>query len=106
HADFTGMTVNSGGFEKNTVVKAIWNRTSFIEAHINDIIFDGTVEDCSFENCSFKKVTFQNAKLINTFFKCKNLKNIQFIDCIADRMTYEFLKNGKANLDGITLLNQ
>jgi len=106
YADFTGMIINSGGFEKNTVVKAVWNRTSFIETNINNIIFDGTIEDCSFESCSFKKVTFQNAKLINTFFKCKSLKNIHFIDCQADRMTYEFLKNGKADLSGITLLSQ
>ena len=64
------------------------------------------VEDCSFENCAFKKVTFQNATLINNFFKIKNksLKGIRFIDCKADRMTYEFLKNGKADLTGITLL--
>jgi hypothetical protein len=45
-----------------------------------------------------------NATLVNSFFKCKSLKRIQFIDCQADRMTYEFLKNGKADLTGITLL--
>ena len=40
------------------------------------------------------------------FFKIKNksLKGIQFIDCQADRMTYEFLKSGKADLSGIALL--
>ncbi|MCE3076114.1 pentapeptide repeat-containing protein [Chryseobacterium gwangjuense] len=104
-SDCTGMTIHSGGFEKNTMINTIWNRTSFVETHLNDIIFEGTVEDCSFENCSFKKVTFQNAKLVNTFFKCKNLKNIHFVDCHADRITYEFLKSGKADLNGITLLN-
>ena len=71
---------------------------------IADIVFSGTVEDCSFEMCAFKKVTFQNSTLINTFFKNKNLKGIRFIACKADRMTYEFLKNGKADLTGITLL--
>ena len=49
-------------------------------------------------------VTFQNSTLVNTFFKGKNLKGIGFINCQADRMTYEFLKNGKADLNGITLL--
>jgi len=29
---------------------------------------------------------------------------IRFINCQADRLTYEFLKNGKANLSGITML--
>ena len=105
-ADFTGATFKSGGFQNNPIANAVWNRTSFNAMWIVDIVFDGTVEDCSFENCTFKKVTFQNATLINNFFKIKNksLKGIRFIDCKADRMTYEFLKNGKADLTGITLL--
>ena len=103
-ADLTGVVVRSGGLEKNTTVNVVWNRTSFIDTYLIDTVFGGTVEDCYFDNCSFKTVTFQNAKLINTFFKCKSLKRIRFIDSQADRMTYEFLKNGKANLSGITLL--
>ncbi|OFX24113.1 MAG: transcriptional regulator [Bacteroidetes bacterium GWA2_31_9] len=103
-ADFTGVVIKTGGFEKNTIANAVWNRSSFIGMAIADIVFNGTLEDCYFENCAFKKLTFQNSTLINTFFKNKNLKGIQFIDCKSDRMTYEFLKNGKANLSGITLL--
>lgn len=57
------------------------------------------------KTCAFKRVTFQNATLTNTFFKNKSLKQIKFINCQADRMTYEFLKNGKADLSGITLVN-
>jgi uncharacterized protein YjbI with pentapeptide repeats len=115
-ADFTGVAVKSGGFsgvvvksgdfEKNTIANAVWNRTSFIDTQIADIVFTGTFEDCSFESCVFTRVTFQKATLINNFFKIKNksLKGIRFIDCKADRMTYEFLKAGKANLTGVTLL--
>jgi uncharacterized protein YjbI with pentapeptide repeats len=103
--DFTGAIFKSGGFEKNTIANAVWNRTSFIDTYTADIVFSGTLEDCYFENCSFSKVTFQNAILINTFFKNnKNLKKIKFIECQTDRMTYEFLKSGKADLTGITLL--
>ena len=104
-ADFTGVLVKSGGLEKNTIAKAAWNRTSFIDTQIAELIFDGTLEDCYFENCAFKRVIFQNSTLINTFFKNKSLKGIRFIDCQADRMTYEFLKSGKADLTGITLLS-
>jgi transcriptional regulator with XRE-family HTH domain len=104
-ADFTGTVFKSGGFQNNLAVNAVWNRTSFNTMQIVDSVFSGTVEDCSFENCSFKKVTFQDSKLINTFFKNRNLKGVGFIDCRADRMTYEFLKNGKADLTGITLLS-
>ena len=103
-ADFSGAVVKSGAFLKNTLANAVWNRTSFIASQIADIVFDGTIEDCYFENCEFTRVTFQNSMLINTFFKCRSLKRIRFIDCQADRMTYEFLKNGKADLTGITLL--
>jgi|WetSurSiteA1Bulk_404760.scaffolds.fasta_scaffold02475_5 uncharacterized protein YjbI with pentapeptide repeats len=103
-ADFTKVIIKSGGFGKNTIVDAIWNCTSFIDSNVADIIFTGKLQDCSFENCSFTKLTFKNATILNTFFKNKSLKRIQFIDCQADRITYEFLKNGKANLTGITLL--
>lgn len=103
-ADLTGVIIKSGGFGKNTIVDAVWNCTSFIDSHVADVIFTGTIQDCSFENCSFTKLIFKNATILNTFFKNKSLKRIQFIDCQADRITYEFLKNGKANLTGITLI--
>jgi len=103
-ADFTGVEFKSGGLEKNTISNAVWNCTSFKAMYIAGIVFEGTMEDCSFENCAFARVTFQNSTLINTFFKNKSLRRIRFIDCHADRMTYELLKNGKADLTGITLL--
>jgi len=103
-ADFTGVIIKSGGFAKNTILDAIWNCTSFIDSHIEDVIFTGPIQDCSFENCSFTRLIFKNATILNTFFKNKSLKKVQFIDCQADRMTYEFLKNGKTNLTGIILL--
>lgn len=102
--DFTGVIVRSGGFVKNIIADAVWDCTSFIDSHIADVVFTGTLRDCSFENCSFSKLTFKDATILNTFFKNKSLKRIRFIDCKADRMTYEFLKNGKADLTGITLL--
>jgi len=113
-ADFTGVEFSSGGFtgvavksgdpEKNTIVDALLNSTSFNAMYLADIVFQGSIEDCSFENCAFARVTFRNATLINTFFKNKSLKRIRFIDCQADRMTFEFLKNGKADMSGITML--
>jgi uncharacterized protein YjbI with pentapeptide repeats len=103
-ADLTGVIIKSGAFLKNTMVKAVLKRTSFNATQIADIVFDGTLEDCYFEYCDFTRVTFRNSTLINTFFKCRSLKKIKFIDCKTDRMTYEFLKNGKADLSGITLL--
>jgi uncharacterized protein YjbI with pentapeptide repeats len=103
-ADFTGAVFRSASFVKNTIANAVLNRTTFIDTQIADIVFEGKLEDCSFENCAFTGVKFQNSTLINTFFKNKSLKRIRFIDCQADRLTYAFLKNGKADLTGITLL--
>jgi uncharacterized protein YjbI with pentapeptide repeats len=104
-SDFTGAKIKAGGFEKNTVNNALWNGTSFIGTYLLDLVFDGTLENCYFENCTFKKVTFENTILVNTFFKNNDLKRIKFVDCKADRITYEFLKHGKADLSGITLLD-
>jgi uncharacterized protein YjbI with pentapeptide repeats len=103
-ADFTGAVIKTCDFANNTIVDAVWKHTSFKGSQITEIVFDGTLEDCYFENCAFARVTFRNATLVNTFFKNKSLKRIRFIDCQADRMTYEFLKNGKADFTGITLL--
>lgn len=103
-ADFTGAVLKFCALLKNTMAGAVWNRTAFYTTQFADIVFDGTWKECSFQNCEFTRLTFQNATLINTFFKNKSLKRIQFIDCKADRMTYSFLKNGKADMTGITLL--
>lgn len=103
-ADFTGVKMKSCDFSKNTLTDAVWNRTSFMSTQLTDIVFEGAIEDCYFENCAFKKVTFQNSTITNTFFKNKSLKRIRFVDCQVDQITYAFLKNGKANVSGITLL--
>ena len=105
-ADFTNAVIKSGGIEKSTLTNTTWNNTSFSNSMLADLVFESTVESCSFDNCAFTRVTFQNATLINTFFKCRSLKKIKFINCQADRMTYEFLKNGKADLSGVTLIDQ
>jgi uncharacterized protein YjbI with pentapeptide repeats len=103
-ARFNGTAFKSCSFQNNIMAIAVLNHTSFIDSQIADIDFEGTLDDCYFENCTFKKVTFKNSTLINCFFKNKSLKGLRFINCQTDRMTYEFLKNGKADLTGITLL--
>lgn len=102
-ADLTGVTIKASSFSKNTLAFTKWIHTSFVNSHISDTVFDGAIDDCSFDNCSFKNVTFQNATLVSTFFKGRKLKGIRFVDCRADRLTYEFLKNGKADMTGIAL---
>jgi len=103
-ADFTGVVFKSSSLIKNTVSFAVWDRTSFKSTSFTDIVFDGTWSDCSFENCGFSRVTFQNATLTDTFFKGKSLKRIRFIDCKVDKLTYAFLKSGKADLTGVSMI--
>lgn len=103
-ADFTEAVIKSSALLKNTMTCAVWNRTAFYAAQFTEIVFEGTFKDCSFENCAFSRVTFQNTTFTDTFFKNTSLKRTRFIDCKADRMTYAFLKNGKADMSGIALL--
>jgi uncharacterized protein YjbI with pentapeptide repeats len=104
-ADVSGISIKYSSFTGNIIEGAVWNAASFIMSDISDVVFEGPVNDCSFEFCSFSKVSFKNARLTNTFFKCRTLKRLKFTDCQADRMTYEFLKNGKADVSGISLID-
>lgn len=103
-ADFTGATFRLCSCVKNTMTNAVLFRTSFIGSDILDVVFNGTLEDCYFENCAFKRVTFENATLINTFFKTGSLKRVRLVNCQADKITYEFLKNGKADVSSVKVL--
>jgi len=103
--DFTETEFNTGGFGKNTILNAKLNNTNFIEMAIQDIVFEGILEDCRFENCTFYGVKFENATLLNTFFKNnKKLKRVQFNNCKADKLTFAFLKNNLADLTGLTVM--
>ncbi len=106
-SNFSGAEISGVNFESNVVKDVVWKFTLFKNTNISNVVFEGTFEDCHFEHCSFYGVKFQNSTLINTFFKNnKRLKRIRFIDCKVDKMTYAFLKNGKADLSGITLLTR
>jgi uncharacterized protein YjbI with pentapeptide repeats len=105
-ADLTEAEFKNGGFAKNTIVNAKLNGANFFEMAIQDIVFEGILEDVRFENCSFYGVKFQNATLLNTFFKNnKKFKRVQIVNCKVDKLTYAFLKNNLADLKGITLIS-
>lgn len=104
NSNFSGSELKTSEFRKNNIENVTWKVVSFKQTQLTDIVFNGLIEDCSFDGCSFSKVTFKNVILKNTFFKNTNLKRLVFIDCQADRLTMEFLKHGKADVSGITLL--
>ena len=111
--DFTGAVLKASGLsgiktnseQQNTLQHTVWKRTSFIDTQLADLEFTGTLDECVVENCKFTRVSFREVTFRNTFFKNnRNLKRVRFTACRADRMSYEFLKQGKADLSGIVLL--
>jgi len=104
-ADLAETEFKSGGFSKNNIKDAQLKGTSFIETAIQDIVFEGRLDECRFEQCSFYNSKFQNTTIRNTFFKNnKKFKRVQFINCKVDKLTFAFLKNNLADLSGITLI--
>lgn len=103
-ADLSDATIKYSSFVNDTVSGAIWSRTASIGSSFAGMTFSGNIDDCSFENCEFSRVTFENATLTNCFFKGNNLKRVRFIDCKADKLTLAFLKSGKADTTGITVV--
>lgn len=105
-ANLKEASFSDATFQGNIVKLAIWNKTSFKNTGISNIIFDGTIAGCFFENCSFEKVKFENAIIKNTFFKHnQKLNQVHFENCQVDKITYSFLKNDGANLEGIKLVD-
>lgn len=104
NADLSGITVLKSEFRNNKVEGTTWKHASFDNTQFTEITFSGLLEDCSFTSCAFSKVTFKNATIKNSFFKYCELKRVEFIDCEADKLTCQFLKNCKANMAGINLI--
>lgn len=100
-SDLTKVLFSYAGIDKLNFDQVELNRTAFVNTRLSNVQFSGTMDRCSFEKCSFSKVTFHKVKFIQTFFKYNDLKRVKFIDCEADRLTYELLKHGKADLTGV-----
>lgn len=102
--DLTGAVLKSCHFTKNRMEAALLYKTIFCSTHFDNIVLEGSLTDCSFENCGFTKMIFQNVTFTNTFFKNNTLRRIKFVDCKADKLTYAFLKSGKADMTNIRLI--
>ena len=104
NANLSGIEISTSEFRNNKIENTNWQHASFKDTQFTEITFIGLMEDCSFSSCAFSKVIFKNATIKNSFFKYCDLKRVEFIDCHADKLSYEFLKNCKANLNGLRLL--
>jgi uncharacterized protein YjbI with pentapeptide repeats len=105
NANLSGIEVSTSEFRNNKIENTNWQHASFKDTQFTEIIFSGLLEGCTFASCAFSKTTFKNATIKNSFFKYSDLKRVEFINCFADKLTYAFLKNCKANMDGITLIS-
>ena len=104
-SDFSGTELIELNFENNKIYQAKWKFSTFKKSNLSELTFSGLLEDCHFEHCSFYRVKFENARIINTFFKYnERFKKVEFINCQIDRISYAFLKNNQANLEGVEIL--
>lgn len=106
NANLSGAEFVNSNFQKNSIVNTKLKHTSFKNSGLSNVVFAGTLEDCLFENCSFKGVKFQNVTILNTFFKHnRKFNRVEFIDCKTDKLTYAFLKNNGAKMEGISTID-
>ncbi len=103
-ANLSGINLATTEFRNNKIVNVNWQHAAFKRTQFTEMIFSGLLEDCSFTSCSFSKTTFRDVTIRNSFFKYSHLKRVEFINCQADRLSFAFLKNNKAYLDGISIL--
>ena len=103
-ANLSGIETSTTEFRNSNIEKVIWKHSSFKDTQFSEMVFSGLLEDISFTECAFSKTMFKNATIKNSFFKYCDLKRVHFIDCHVDWLTYEFLKNCKADLTGITII--
>lgn len=104
NANLSGIEISTSEFRNNMIENTIWQHASFKDTQFTQMTFSGLIDQCSFSSCAFSKSSFKNATITNSFFKYCDLKRVEFVNCKADKLTYELLKHGKADLTGIELL--
>lgn len=102
-ADLTAVMMKSSTFSGGDLAGALLRKTEFDRCQFTGLVLSGQIEDGSFVECDFKNVEFRNATLTNTFFKGRGIRRLRFADSRADKITYAFLKNGNADLTGLTV---
>ncbi|MDR3314454.1 MAG: pentapeptide repeat-containing protein [Oscillospiraceae bacterium] len=105
-ANLTGVALHWCHLRRSDFTGAVLQGTLFRMGQLTEITLGGILVDCAFENCDFSKVTFEGAVLRNCFFKNAKLKRVKFVDCQADRLTYAFMKNSKADMSGVTVIEE
>ena len=104
NANLSGIEVSTSEFRNNQFENTHWQHASFRDTQFTETTFSGVLEACTFSSCAFSKTTFRNATIKNSFFKYCDLKRVEFVDCQADQLSYAFLKNCKANVVGIAVV--
>ncbi|MDR2712372.1 MAG: pentapeptide repeat-containing protein [Clostridiales bacterium] len=105
-ANLTGAVIKWSNFKKVDLNDTILYKTKFSFGKIIRITFNGEITECSFENCEFMQVIFDGVILRQCFFKNAKLRRAKFINCQADRLTYAFMKNCKADLTDVSIIEE
>ena len=104
--DLSGVSAKWSNLKKLNLSGAFLYRTKFEFVQLTEITFSGDIAECSFENSDFARVTFEKAVLRQCFFKNTKLRRAKFVDCQADRLTYAFMMNDRADLADVAILEE
>jgi len=104
-ANLTNMTSRWSYFKKVNMNGAVLFRTKFQLGQLTEVTFTGDIVECTFENCDFARVVFEGAVLRNCFFKNTKLRRAKLIGCKADKLTYAFMKNDKADMTDVAIID-
>lgn len=104
-AALTAATIDGCSFKRCTMEDIALKNITFKATQLSGITFSGEVTACVFDNCAYSDTVFKDAHLTNTFFKGRGLKKIQLTNCTVDSITYVFLKNAKAKLNNVTIVD-
>ncbi|MCL2797203.1 MAG: pentapeptide repeat-containing protein [Firmicutes bacterium] len=73
--------------------------SNFSKCGVENIVLD----DVIFERSVFADITFSGITFKNTVFRMCNLKRVTFENCVMDKITYNFLKACKADLEDVKI---
>ncbi|MDR0384111.1 MAG: pentapeptide repeat-containing protein [Christensenellaceae bacterium] len=107
NANFTNAIFKGCNLDNNEFLGAKLQNIEFTKSSLKNLTIGGEITNCQFTNgCTFKKVIFKNATLKNLFIKnVSNMKSILFENCKADKLSYEFLRLAKANVNNIEVFS-
>lgn len=105
NVNLTGAQFSGSNFKGSTFKNCNYHRSFFKSSNLTGIDFDGQMfEETIFEMCTLKKASFRNTNLKKVQFRLSDVKKVDFSGAKMDKLTYNFLKAGKADLSDVMII--